>query len=439
MALDPKLRAFLEIPGMQLAAPPPEVSVDMVREAVKQLRPQMTPPPVHQTRDITVPGPAGDLRVRLYYPSSTPGLPLVVFYHGGGWALGDLDGHDILCRTLTNESGCVIASVDYRLAPEAKFPGPLEDCYAALLALVARAAALGVDADRVAVCGDSAGANLATAVCMLARDRRGPALKYQALICPVTDVACDSASMQSLAEGYMLSRGLMLWFWDLYLARPADGANPLASPLRATDLAGLPPATVITAEFDPLRDEGEAYADRLLAAGIPVVVRRYLGMIHDFVALPLATEVANRGLADVGQDLRTALIRSSDSRIATAQKMYQSAMSGDWQAIAQIVTDDFEITEASALPFGGVYRGVGALQELLTKVGGMLTLQDVRFKQIMAAGDEVVVILDLIADRQGKPETLNVVEIIRFRGERICSLQPFYFDAAQVAAVIAKR
>ena len=157
------------------------------------------------------------------------------------------------------------------------------------------------------MCGDSAGGNLAAVVAILARDRSGPALRYQALIYPVTDAACETPSMRELATGYMLTDNAMRWFWDCYLARPADAANPLASPLRTTNLAGLPPATVVTAEYDPLRDEGELYADRLRAAGIAVNGRRYLGMIHGFMSMPAVTPLADRAIGDVARDLKAAL------------------------------------------------------------------------------------------------------------------------------------
>jgi len=254
-----------------------------------------------------VPGPAGAIPVRLYRPNATARLPLIVYFHGGGFVLCDLDSHDALCRSIANATGFAVASVAYRLAPEARFPEPLEDCYAALVALVARADEWGFDRARVAVCGDSAGANLAAAVALVARDRNGPALRHQGLIYPVTDAACESDSMRELATGYMLSRESMQWFWNCYLARPADAADGRASVLRVEDLSGLPPATVVTAEFDPLRDEGETYADRLRAAGVPVVGRRYLGMIHGFVSMPAVTPLADRAVADLAQDIRAAL------------------------------------------------------------------------------------------------------------------------------------
>jgi acetyl esterase len=307
MRLDPKFRAFLDAPGAELLPPPDGVTAAMMREAMKANPMPVAVPPIHATRDITVKGAQSDIRARLYRPSAMPNLPLIVYFHGGGFVLCDLDTHDAMCRELANASGCAVASVEYRLAPETRFPGALEDCHAALRQLTAQGRGLGVDPSRIAVAGDSAGGNLATAAAMLARDRGGPVLRYQALIYPALDPGCESESMKALARGYFLTQDVMKWFWSCYLTSPADAVNPLAAPLRATSLAGLPPATILTAEFDPPRDEGEAYADRLRAAGVPVVARRYLGMIHGFASLPFITEVANRAIADVGHDLRVAL------------------------------------------------------------------------------------------------------------------------------------
>lgn len=434
MALDPKFQALLAVPGMQLGAPPPGITGAMMREATKALRPPVTPPPIHTTRDFKVPGPAGEIPVRLYAPSTEPDLPLIVYFHGGGFVVCDLDSHDVPCRMLALESGCAVVSVDYRLSPETKFPGPLEDCYAALVALVARAKEFGCDPARVAVAGDSAGANLATAVCLLARERRGPAIRHQALFCPCLDARCDSVSMRELGEGYMLSRDVMKWFWDAYVTRPADLTNPLVSPVLEKNLAGLPPASITTAEYDPLRDEAEQYADQLRAAGVPVVVRRYNGMIHDFVTMSLVTEIAQVGIADVARDLRCALRAPTIDRIAMAQQLYQLAMTGDFKTVESMVTDDFVIHEASTLPFAGTYRGKGALQELFVKVGAMLKLKDLKFRGFMTSGDDVAVLIDLIADRGGQDERISIVEIMRFRGAKICEMKPFYFDSAQVNA-----
>src|SRR5581483_3719120 len=199
--------------------------------------------------------------------------------HGGGWVLGSLETHDALCRSLARAVPAVVVAVDYRLAPEHKFPAAAEDAYAA------PAWEIGADARRVAVGGDSAGGNLAAVVSLMARDRGGPRLAHQLLVYPATDAGLEHASMRENADGYWLTRDMMAWFWNLYLGGARDGGSPLASPLRAQDLRGLPPATVITAEFDPLRDEGEAYAARLRAAGVPVDLRRWDGMIHGFFAM----------------------------------------------------------------------------------------------------------------------------------------------------------
>jgi acetyl esterase len=305
VALDPALKAFLDSPLAQV--PPVETLTAQGLRAMLKLYPApVLAPAIHATQDLQLPGAAGALRVRLYRPSPAADLPLIVFFHGGGFVFCDIEVYDDLCRFLANFSGCALASVEYRLAPETRYPGPLEDCYSALQQLAERARSLHLDGSRLAVAGDSAGGNLAAATALVARDRHGPPLRYQALIYPALEPACSSVSQRVFANGYLLSQAVMQWYWNCYLSSPADAAQPYATPLIA-DLAGLPPTTVVTAEFDPLRDEGEAYADRLRAAQVPVVGRRYLGMIHGFASLPYLTPVALRALADVGADLRTAL------------------------------------------------------------------------------------------------------------------------------------
>jgi len=305
MALDPGIKAFLLSP---LSRMPPfsQLGAQGLRALLRQHPAPRLNPPVHAVRDLKLEGAGGEIAVRLYTPSAAPNLPLIVYFHGGGFTICTLDMYDDLCRTLANDSGCAVASVDYRLAPETPFPGPAEDCYLALKTLAVQARELGLDPARLAVAGDSAGGNLATVTALMAREREGPALRYQALIYPCVDPACASASQQELATGYMLKREEMLWYWEQYLKSPDDAKNPLAAPMRA-DLKGLPPATLITAEFDPLRDEGEDYANRLRAAGVAVLGRRYLGMIHGFVSMPYLTSMANRALADVAADIRAAL------------------------------------------------------------------------------------------------------------------------------------
>jgi acetyl esterase len=257
----------------------------------------------------TIPGPDGELTVRIYRPlGAAPGpLPAVVFFHGGGWVLCDLDSHDGLCRALANEAGCVVVAVDYRLAPEHPFPAAPDDCFAALRWLAAHGGEVGVDTTRLAVAGDSAGGNLAAVVALRARDEGGPALRAQVLLYPLTDFSDTTASHREIGADYFLSSADAMWYWRHYLADEADGAHQYASPLRAGDLSGLPPALIITAEFDPLRDEGEAYGARMAAAGVSVSVHRYDGMFHGFVSLLSVLEPADEALVEVAVALRAAL------------------------------------------------------------------------------------------------------------------------------------
>ncbi len=237
--------------------------------------------------DRKVPGPAGDIPVRVYTPAPVSGAgtrPALVWYHGGGWVIGNLDGADYGCRKFANAANAVVVSVDYRLAPEAKFPAAADDCFAATKWVAENAASLGIDAHRIAVGGDSAGGNLAAVVSQMAQAQGGPAIGYQVLIYPVTNHSFETPSYSANASGYLLTKESMEWFWGHYLANAGDGADPKASPLRAPSLAGQPPALVITAEFDPLRDEGEAYAAALKKAGVAVEAKRYDGQIHGFYA-----------------------------------------------------------------------------------------------------------------------------------------------------------
>lgn len=267
--------------------------------------------PVGEVRDILVPGPAGNLPVRLYHPAPGKARPLVVYFHGGGWVIGDVELVDKPCRALANASGCVVASVNYRLSPESKFPAPAEDCYQATKWLAEHAQEIGARPGTLAVAGDSAGGNLAAAVALMARDRGGPKLAYQLLIYPVTAPAkgTRSASYTENADGYLLTRAGMEWFWDHYLAQAEDGRNPYASPLFAEDLRGLPPAMVVTAEFDPLRDEGRAYAKRLAEAGVAVREAHYADMIHGFFWMAGALERGRELTAEIGRELQARLDR----------------------------------------------------------------------------------------------------------------------------------
>ncbi|QKW22913.1 alpha/beta hydrolase [Kitasatospora sp. NA04385] len=243
--------------------------------------------PVHHVGEFTVEGPGGPLALRHYRPAPRPADaapgPALLYLYGGGWALGSLETGDPVCRALANATGADVLAVGYRHAPEHRFPAAVHDCWAALDWIARHAAELGLDPARIAVGGDSAGGNLAAALTLLARERGGPAILHQLLVYPNTD---HRVPAQGEADPALFNRHSVAWYWSHYLADPADAADPLASPLRAPSLAGLPPATVITAEYDPLREEGEEYAEALRAAGVPVELRRYDGMPHGFFAMP---------------------------------------------------------------------------------------------------------------------------------------------------------
>jgi acetyl esterase len=310
MPIDPQAQAFLDQLNALGAQPLSSMPVADARRAMDALAAlRVEPSPVRSAVDRRIPGPGGEVPVRIYTPNATAPLPLLVYFHGGGWVLGGLDTHDGTCRELANGAGCVVVSVDYRLAPEHKFPAAAEDCYAASQWAAAHAAELGADAKRVAVGGDSAGGNLAAAVAQMARDRGGPPLVFQLLIYPVIAAAFDTQSYRDNAEGYLLTAGDMRWFWNHYLATPADAANPHAAPLSARTLAGLPPALVITAEFDPLRDEGELYAHRLEEAGVPTRLSRYDGMIHGFFGMGHIMDKARAAVQESCANLRLVYTR----------------------------------------------------------------------------------------------------------------------------------
>ncbi|MBZ5606212.1 MAG: alpha/beta hydrolase [Acidobacteriia bacterium] len=270
-------------------------------QAAESLKPVAgTPEHVRSIEDISIPSPDGPIRARVYTPEAASPCPALAFFHGGGWVICDLDTHDVVCRAIARRAGAVVASIDYRLAPEHKFPAAVIDCYEATKWVAANAAGLGIDPARISVAGDSAGGNLATVVCLRIRDEGGPAIVSQALIYPVTDLSSfETGSYREFAEGFQLTRSRMEWFRDQYLARPEDARDLYASPLLARDLRGLPPALVITAECDPLRDEGEAYAKRLRDAGVEVASTRYAGMIHPFFSLSGALPQALQAIQQV--------------------------------------------------------------------------------------------------------------------------------------------
>jgi acetyl esterase len=305
MPLDEQSRAVLDqlkdVPGLHTLAP---------AEGRKLLDELFTskgePEPVGKVENRTIPGPATDIPVRIYTPKGEGPFPVLVYFHGGGWVLGSLDAWDAACRMLTNKVECIIVAVDYRLAPENKFPKPAEDCYAATQWVAENAASIGGDPARVAIGGDSAGGNLAAVVALMAREYGKPKLVFQLLVYPVTDASMDSKSLKECADGYFLTTEMMVWFWKQYVRDSGDRAHPYASPLRAQNLRGLPPAMVSTAEFDPLRDEGEAYGAKLKEAGVPVTVTRYDGTIHGFFLMSAVLDQGKKAVAAAVASLRSA-------------------------------------------------------------------------------------------------------------------------------------
>ena len=305
MPLHPQAQALLEQMKQMGFVYSPEMTVDRTREVLQMMiAARGTPEPVAAVEDRLIPGPAGDIPIRIYTPHGSGPFPVLVFFHTGGWQVGNLDSQDPLCRRLTNVVGCIVVSVDYRLAPEHPFPAGLQDSYAATQWVASHASEFQGDPSRIAVVGDSAGANFAAVIALMARDQGGPQLAFQLMMFPSTDFRLNTPSMEEYAEGYSVTRPMMVWIRNNYLPNPEDWTNPLASPFLASDLTGLPPALIITAEYDPLRDEGEAYGERLKEAGVSVNVSRYEGMIHDFP--DLFEEPGKQALAEIASALRAA-------------------------------------------------------------------------------------------------------------------------------------
>jgi acetyl esterase/lipase len=290
-----------------------ELSPDVAREVLEDVQRSPIDKPEVEIEDLTISGgPHGQIAVRLIKPAGTTGtLPVILYVHGAGWVLGSPQTHDLLVRNLAVGAQAAIVFPDYRRAPEAQYPSQIEETYATAEWIVEHGDAYGLDPDRLAIAGDSVGGNMTIAVTLMAKERGGPSFAAQLLYYPVTDAGMDTGSYHQFAEGYFLARAGMVWFWDQYLPDESRRSEILASPLRAgtEELAGLPPALVITGEADVLRDEGEAYATRLRGAGVPVTQTRYGGIIHDFVMLhPLAgTHAARAATAQGAAFLREAL------------------------------------------------------------------------------------------------------------------------------------
>lgn len=310
MTLDPQAQAVLDLNAA--ANRPPRYATPIAEGRALSIATAAAangpPEAVKHVEDKVLHTEVGDVPVRIYTPEGMGPFPALVYFHGGGWVFSNLDTHDGVSRQMTNRVPAVVVSVDYRLAPENKFPAAVEDAYAATVWVVENASALNVDAQRIVVVGDSAGGNLAAVVALMAHDRGGPKLAYQVLIYPVIDYHTPGLpSYHELAEGYNLTRKDMIWFWECYLNNEQEANNPYAVPLRAESLQGLPPALVITAGYDPLRDEGEAYAARLQAEGVHVTLKRYGGMIHGFFNMSGIIDQGKQAINEIAETLRQGL------------------------------------------------------------------------------------------------------------------------------------
>ena len=285
MPLDPQVALYLQTLAEADSKPAPEISLAEMRRQAEQSAIEQAGKPEHVATvvDRIIPGPGGDIPIRIYTPEGEGPFPVLMYFHAGGWVLGSLAYGDAICRAIAKDTPCIVVSVDYRLAPEHTFPAAPEDCYAATQWVATHAHEFNADAHAIAVGGDSAGGNLSAAVTLMARDRQEPPLCFQVLIYGETDYyEPGTPSYTAYAHGYGLTRDDMIWFWEQYLAKKEDATHPYAAPLQASDLSELPPALIITAEYDPVRDEAEHYAQRLQESGVPVQLSRYHGMIHGF-------------------------------------------------------------------------------------------------------------------------------------------------------------
>jgi acetyl esterase len=314
--LDPEVQLLLRLDRSEISEHPAEVTearAERAREA-RVFRGERFA--VLRTEDVTLPGPEGPLRARLYVPRSAPPRPpLLVYMHGGGWVVCDLDTHDNVCRFIAGEGGVLVLSIDYRLAPEHRFPAAVEDAWAAFRHAAENAADFGAAPDAVAVGGDSAGANLATVVCRLAAAEEGPVPAFCLSLYPVTDLSAKRQSYRLFGEGFVLTEAQMDWYRANYLPDEEAALDPRASPVLADDLAGLPPTHVVTAGFDPLRDEGEEYARRLGEAGVTVELRRHSGLVHGFVNAVGSTRFGRVAMAEAVGALRMGLAEPLRSRV----------------------------------------------------------------------------------------------------------------------------
>ena len=316
MPLDPQVAAVLDaakkanLPELWQLTPN-----DARAEYVRRTNRLKADVDIYRSEDRDIDGPGGRIPIRIYTPrelASNEKLPVLVWYHGGGYVIGDLDTHDWACRALANETDCIVVAVDYRLAPEHKFPAAVEDCYAALKWVVNNASEIHGDAARIAVGGDSAGGNLATVVCILARDDGSPKICFQLLVYPVTAPEPETKSHHAFAEGYLLTRKTITWFFTHYLRGPKDTQDFRYAPLEADDLSSLPPALIIVAGYDPLRDEGVEYAEAMIHAGNRVRLSNYEGMVHGFFLMGGMVDASRHAVSESAAMLRDGFASAGD-------------------------------------------------------------------------------------------------------------------------------
>lgn len=312
MSLDPRAATVIDrmtAPGIKPLEQmtPEEARADRARFAEERAAIAAPFQEVARVQNRTIPGQGGPIPVRVYWPEELANQPALIYFHGGGWVFGNIESVDRTCRVFTIGARSVVVNVDYRLAPEHKFPAAAEDAYRVAAYVASHPEEFSCDPRRIAVAGDSAGGNLAAVACLMARDRGGPGIAFQLLVYPTTDYDDDRPSAQEYANGTLLTRSAVDWFWGHYVGSPEQGRHPYASPLKAASLEGLPPAMVITAERDPLRDQAEAYGRRLEQSGVPVTMKRYNGAMHVFFQMSGVLDVGKQALGDACAALRAAL------------------------------------------------------------------------------------------------------------------------------------
>jgi acetyl esterase len=312
MTYDPQVRAFLDKLAKANVRPTCTLTPEQLRRGLKR-NTLASQEAIAQVEDKLIAGAEGQIAIRIYRPKKGETLPILLFFHGGGFVMGDLDSHDDLCRKLANGAGCLVVAVDYRLAPEHRFPAAPEDCYAALCWVAANAAHLGGDDRRIAVCGDSAGGSLATIVALMSKERAGPKLLFQLLYYPGTDLRIEAHKDDEEHNSAYFDKRTLDWFNEMYVSSEADRLNPLGSPILANDVRGLPPALIIVAQYDPLRTDGEHYAHKLRDKGVAVQVSYYEGMLHNFLTFNPPFEQAKKAIKEGVNALREAFWGASHS------------------------------------------------------------------------------------------------------------------------------